>query len=73
MTSFRNQSNLDRALRIALGLAMLGAGFAGLVPGIGGIALCIFGWYPLVTGLLGWSPVYTLLGIRTLRSRSRKA
>jgi hypothetical protein len=36
-----------------------------MVPGVWRIALEVFGWVPLVTGLIGWCPVYSLLGIRT--------
>lgn len=69
--SYRNISNLDRLVRILLGAFMLAAGWSGFVPGVWGIALKVFGWVPLVTGLIGWCPVYALLGIRTRRMDSR--
>jgi hypothetical protein len=69
--SYRNVSNLDRLVRILLGTFMLAAGWSGLVPGVWGIALKVFGWVPLVTGLIGWCPVYALLGFRTRRVESR--
>jgi hypothetical protein len=50
-----------------MGSTMLLAGGLGLVPGVWGTALLVFGWVPLVTGLVGWCPIYTLLGVRTLR------
>lgn len=50
---------------------MLTAGWTGLVAGVWGIALEIFGWVPLVTGLIGWCPVYALLGISTRKNRAR--
>ncbi|HEX5760080.1 MAG TPA: DUF6527 family protein [Thermoanaerobaculia bacterium] len=28
-------------------------------------ALTIFGWVPLLTGLLGWCPLYSVFGVRT--------
>ena len=69
--TFTNQSPLDRALRILLGLAMLIVGWTHLVAGVWGVALEVFGWVPLATGLLGWCPVYALLGIRTNKHRAR--
>ncbi len=53
----------DRILRCLVGLAMLALGWSGAVPGLGGAALQLFGWFPLVTGLLGWSPIYSMLGV----------
>jgi hypothetical protein len=64
-----NLSSLERGLRILLGLAMLLAGWTGLATGIWKIALEVFGWVPLVTGLVGWCPFYSLLGINTRRGR----
>lgn len=69
---YQNASNLDRLVRILLGLFMLAAGWSGFVPGVWGIALKVFGWVPLATGLIGWCPVYALLGIRTRRAESRR-
>jgi hypothetical protein len=62
-----NMSNLDRTIRVTAGLLMLSAGWTGIAPGIWRVGLEIFGWVPLVTGLIGWCPVYALLGIRTHR------
>jgi hypothetical protein len=65
MASYVNLSLLDRCIRIALGVLMLAAAGTGWAHGVWGVALLLFGWVPLVTGALGWSPVYALLGIRT--------
>jgi hypothetical protein len=46
---------------------MLGAAWMGIATGIWRAGLEVFGWVPLVTGLIGWCPVYALLGIRTRR------
>jgi hypothetical protein len=69
--SYQNVSNLDRLARILLGIFMLATGWSELVPGVWGIALKVFGWVPLATGLIGWCPVYALLGIRTRKADSR--
>jgi hypothetical protein len=38
------------------------------VGGLWGIALKIFAWVPLVTGFLGWCPIYAILGISSRRT-----
>jgi len=62
-----NLSSVDRGIRICVGLLMLAAAWLGLVEGVWKAAFEIFGWVPLVTGLIGWCPFYALLGIRTGR------
>ena len=48
-------------------LTALALGSSGVLPELGGIALVLFGWVPLATGLLGWCPIYSLLRFRTWR------
>jgi Protein of unknown function (DUF2892) len=70
--SFHNLSSLDRTIRILLGLLMLWVGWA-IQPSeaaIWPIALRIFAWFPLVTGLPGWCPVYAMLGLSTCKPKS---
>jgi hypothetical protein len=62
---FQNLAPWDRWLRVALGVAMLLAGLSGAVAGLAGVALQIFSWWPLLTGLLGWCPIYSLLDCST--------
>ena len=56
----RNEGTLDRALRVILGLGLLSLVFVGpqTLWGLVGIV-------PLVTGLVGVCPIYSVLGIRT--------
>lgn len=58
----RNVGGLDRALRIAVGLALLS-----LVLVLQGEArwFGLIGIVPLATGLMRWCPAYTLVGINT--------
>ena len=70
LKDYANLATWDRALRILLGLAMLLLGWSGLVDGLWAIALVIFAWVPLLTGIVGWCPVYALLGISTRRPSS---
>ena len=55
-----NEGTLDRALRVIAGLVLISLVFVG--PKV------IWGWLglvPLITGLAGTCPVYSLLGINT--------
>lgn len=55
-----NVGGIDKILRIVVGAGLVGATVAGLLPVWGYI-----GVVPLATGLMGWCPAYTLLGIKT--------
>jgi hypothetical protein len=60
-----NEADWDRWARIAAGLLILGLGWSSTLPGLWGAAARIFGVVPLVTGLMGWSPLYAILGFAT--------
>lgn len=62
-----NEGRYDRLIRVAIGIALLVLGFSGALPGLWATAAKLFAWIPLVTGLTGWCPFYSLLGIRTGR------
>ena len=67
----RNQAQWDRGLRVAVGALMLIAGFWGGIEGLAGASLRIFGWLPLATGLVGWSPLYAFFGWSTVARRRK--
>ena len=56
----RNEGNLDRVARVVLGLGLLSIVFVGPQTPWGWVGLV-----PLVTGLVGSCPLYTLTGLRT--------
>ena len=58
--AFRNEGTVDRVLRVVAGAALLSLVFVGPETPWGWIGLV-----PLVTGLVGNCPVYSLLGIST--------
>lgn len=60
----RNVGQIDRTLRIVLGLVLLGLAFTGHYT-----PWTWLGVLPLVTGLIGWCPPYSLLGINTGKAR----
>jgi hypothetical protein len=55
-----NESSVDRALRVVLGIVLLSLVFVGPKTMWG-----LFGVVPLLTGLVGFCPLYRLLGIST--------
>jgi len=59
----RNEHNIERAIRIVLGLGLFSLLAIGPVPGWGLAGL--IGVVPLATGILGSCPIYTLFGIST--------
>ncbi|MFN8548099.1 MAG: DUF2892 domain-containing protein [Candidatus Eisenbacteria bacterium] len=63
----RNVGSLDRVIRIVLGLALLGAGVA-YKAWWGAIGLV-----PLLTALIGFCPLYRLIGVRTCPVENRSA
>jgi hypothetical protein len=56
----RNEGTLDRAVRVVVGLVVLSLAFVGPASPLG-----FLGLVPLLTGLVGTCPLYSLLGIRT--------
>lgn len=56
----RNEGTLDRAVRILFGLLLIVLSLTGQIGAWGWV-----GVVPLVTGALGWCPLYTALGINT--------
>ncbi len=56
----KNEGTVDRALRVILGLVLLSLVFIGPQTMWG-----LIGIVPLVTGLVGICPLYSILGIKT--------
>ncbi|KCZ48900.1 MULTISPECIES: DUF2892 domain-containing protein [unclassified Hyphomonas] len=57
-----NEGTIDRVLRVIVGLALIAIVFVGPQTPWGWIGLV-----PLLTGLVGTCPLYTVLGIRTCK------
>jgi len=56
----RNEGTVDRVLRVIAGLALLSLVFVGPQTMWG-----LVGIIPLITGLAGTCPIYSILGINT--------
>lgn len=59
-----NVGGMDRALRIIIGLVLMGLAFTGTVGNWGYI-----GVIPLLTGLFGFCGAYTLFGINSCKAK----
>jgi len=62
-----NEGTLDRSLRTILGIALISLVFVGPRSLWG-----LVGLVPLATGLIGFCPVYRLVGLDTCRGPARK-
>ncbi len=79
----QNQGLVDRVLRVLIGFSMLGGGaayvtmgegfasFASIEPSV--LVLMTLSFYPLLTGIIGWDPVYHLAGFRTCSDSGKNA
>ncbi len=55
-----NESAIDRGFRVVLGIVLLSLLFFGPKSAWG-----LIGIVPLLTGVIGWCPIYRALGLRT--------
>ena len=62
-----NQAIQERGARVVLGVVLVVVGFAAM-SGAGGVVLGIIGLILLVTGAVGWCPLYRLFGFSTNRA-----
>jgi hypothetical protein len=62
----RNEGTIDRVLRVILGLVLLSLVFIGPQTWWG-----LIGLVPLVTGLMGSCPVYSMLGVNTCALKNK--
>lgn len=59
-TMTQNVGNIERAIRILVGLVLIGLAASGTVGWWGWLGIV-----PLATGALGWCPPYAIFGINT--------
>lgn len=55
-----NEGTIDRALRVIAGLALIGLTASGMIG--------VWGWIgvvPLLTGIIGICPAYSIIGLNT--------
>ena len=61
-----NEGGIDRVVRIVAGVVLLGLMAMGTIGWWGWLGIV-----PLATGLIGWCPAYTLLGMSTCPMKSK--
>ena len=71
MSDFMNEASWDRIARVVLGIVLIALGFSGAVEGGLGTFLGLIGFVPLITGLVGWCPLYAIFRIRTNRETAQ--
>lgn len=63
----KNAGSIDRAIRVIVGLALIGLTLTGTIG--------VWGWIgivPLATAAMGFCPLYTLLGMNTCPMETKK-
>ena len=65
-----NEGVIDRVLRITVGIVALVAGLALGVGSVVGIVLLVVAAIMLLTGVVGFCPLYTIFRINTAGRRS---
>ena len=63
---FRNTSSRERGIRIGLGFLILALGWQQAL-GNWAFLFRVVALYPLITGVVGWCPIYALLRVDTNR------
>ena len=66
-----NEASWDRIARVVLGVALVLGGLLA-VGGTGGYIMAGIGLIPLVTGLIGWCPIYAIFRTGTKADDSAK-
>ena len=65
----KNMGGADRSIRILLAAVFAYLYFGGIVTGTWGLVLVILGGVFVLTSLIGFCPLYTLIGIKTCGSK----
>lgn len=60
-----NESKIDRIIRVIVGAVLFVLYFAGVVSGTWGIVALVIGAILVITGFVGFCPLYSLLKIHT--------
>ena len=65
-----NMGNADRIIRIAIAAVVVGLFLANIVTGTLGIILLVAAGIFVLTGFVGFCPLYTLVGIKTCPTKT---
>lgn len=64
LETLKNMGSADRAIRAIVGIVLIALVFVGPQTPWGWIGII-----PLATALIGWCPAYSLVGMKTCKSR----
>ncbi len=67
-----NVGGIERPIRIVVGIGLLGIGAFADLPIAATASALIFGTVALVTGAIGYCPLWTILGLNTCPVSSQK-
>lgn len=67
----KNMGNLDRILRIVFALAMAILYFSNIITGVLGVVLLVVAGIFVLTSLVSFCPLYTLIGLNTCDSKKK--
>lgn len=68
-----NEGTADRIIRIVAGITLLVLGWGEIVTGTLGTVFKFLGFVPLLTGLVGWCPLYAVGKFSTRGKRNAAA
>lgn len=61
----KNMGTTDRVIRVVIAMILCALYFTGTVTGVAGVVLFIIACIFLLTSVVSFCPIYTLLGINT--------
>jgi fatty acid desaturase len=61
----KNMGSADRIIRVLLAVLFAYLYFGGIITGVWGVVLLVLGVVFLLTSLVGFCPLYTLVGLST--------
>jgi hypothetical protein len=62
------QARWDRIVRVVIGIVLSYLGWGGVVDGGLGLIVKVLGVILLLTGLIGWCPLYAIFRFRTQKA-----
>lgn len=66
-----NMGSLDRSIRVLAAIAIAILYFSGTITGTLGLVLLVIAGVFLLTSLIGFCPLYTILGLNTCSRKSQ--
>lgn len=68
----KNMGSTDKTIRIVIALIIAGLYFGNVVTGTLGIVLLIFAAVFLLTSIISFCPLYSIIGVNTCKTDSKK-